>query len=43
MKFTKTDMKTLLIVIVAIIIAGTMLYYGDDVPVLEQAHEGFGG
>lgn len=25
------------------IILGVALYYGDDMPVLEQAHKGFGG
>lgn len=43
MKFTKTDARTFLIVIVAIIVAGLVLNYGDDLPIIEDAHNGYGG
>lgn len=43
MKFTKSDFKTLLIVIAAVIIVGLALKYGDDMPVLEQVREGYSG
>ncbi|WP_417456166.1 hypothetical protein [Kordiimonas sp.] len=37
------DIKMFLIMLAAVIAAGLILNYGDDLPVLEQAHEGFGG
>ncbi|WP_020398996.1 hypothetical protein [Kordiimonas gwangyangensis] len=45
MKFTKNDTKTLIIVILAVLIVGGLLWVGDeyDVPVLKDLHEAFGG
>lgn len=45
MKFTKSDFKTLMIVIVAVILALIIIYAGEkyDVPGLTHAHEGAGG
>ena len=45
MKFTKNDTKTLVIVIVAMLIVGALLWVGDeyDVPLLKELHEAFGG
>ena len=37
------EIKLFLIVLVAVIAAGLILNFGDDLPLLEQAHEGFGG
>lgn len=37
------DMKMFVIVLAAVIVAGVILNFGEDLPLLEQAHEGFGG
>jgi len=37
------EIKMFLIVLVAVIAAGVILDFGDNLPVLEQAHNGFGG
>ena len=45
MKFTKTDFKTLMLVVVGGVVVFLLLKAGDeyDIPVLKQAHEGAGG
>lgn len=42
MKFTKTDFKSLVVIMVAVVAIGLLLYAGDeyDIPVLKQARNG---
>lgn len=45
MKFDSSDFKMVLIVVLAVLIVGGLLWVGDeyDVPVLKDLHEAFGG
>jgi len=44
-KFDSSDFKMVLIVVLAVLIVGGLLWVGDeyDVPVLKDLHEAFGG
>lgn len=35
--------KGILVVVAGVLVAGLLLQYGKDLPVIKDAHEGFGG